>query len=214
MLRNNPTTDKVYVGIDEAGRGCLAGPVVAAAVIWNPEYNYENPDFGQIIMQIKDSKKLSQKKRYELAEFIRNHSVDYAIAVVDNTVIDNINILQATHKAMHEACSRLRVDFDNILVDGNSFPIYKNKQHTCVIRGDDTYICIAAASILAKTTRDDMMKDIANIHPEYKWQKNYGYGTSEHINAIKEHGVTKYHRVSFYPCSVLVNEDDETNIFE
>ena len=211
MLRNNPTDDRVYVGVDEAGRGCLAGPVVAAAVIWNPDMSNEHPEYGHLVRQIRDSKKLSQRKRHELAEFIKGNAIDYSFAIVDNVQIDNLNILKATHKAMHDAILTLKVDVDHILVDGNSFPQYKNKKHSCIVKGDDTYICIAAASIIAKTTRDDIMKSLASIHPEYKWHKNYGYGTKEHIDAIHACGVTKYHRVSFYPCSEVIQQA-ETNI--
>lgn len=202
MLQNNPTTDQIYVGCDEVGRGCLAGPVVAAVVIWNPELTNDHPEYGHIVSQIRDSKKISKKLRDELTEFIKSNSIDYSITFIDNVTIDSINILNATYKAMHESLDKLKVDFDHILVDGNRFPKYKNKQHTCVVKGDDTYICIAAASILAKTARDNFMTELDSMFPEYKWKNNMGYGTKAHIDAIRDNGITKYHRISFYPCSV------------
>jgi ribonuclease HII len=211
MLRNNPNHEEIFVGVDECGRGPLAGPVVAAAVIWNPDLVHENNHL------IRDSKKLTKKQREMLTDFIKDNAIDYSIAFVDNHVIDKINILNATHKAMHDALSGLRVDFDHILVDGNSFPCYKGKNHTCVVKGDNTFLSIAAASIIAKTTRDKYMEDLSKMFPEYKWGKNSGYGTKEHLEAIKEYGITDYHRTSFSPCSSFSNdvyiEDSDTNSF-
>lgn len=198
MLRNNPDINFIYVGIDCVGEGSLSGPVFAAAVIWNPDFEHENNEL------IQDSKKLSKKKREILADFIKENAVDYSIAFVDNVTIDKYNILNATHMAMHKALSALNVDFEHILVDGNRFPQYKEKKHTCVVQGDNTYLIIASASILAKTARDEYMMNLSQIHPEYNWHTNMGYGTKKHINAIKTHGLTKYHRISFAPCSYYV----------
>jgi len=197
MLRNT-NNECIFVGCDEVGRGSLCAPVFAAAVIWNPDFEHENNEL------IRDSKKLSKKKRELLADFIKENAVDYSIAFIDNETIDKYNILNATHMAMHKALSALNVDFEHILVDGNSFPQYKGKKHTCVVQGDNTYLIIAAASILAKTARDDYMINLSQLHPEYNWNTNMGYGTREHIDAIKTYGLTKYHRISFAPCSSYV----------
>lgn len=199
MLLNNPNSDEVFVGVDECGRGCLAGPVVAAAVVWNPMTT------GQQVAEICDSKKITSKTRREiLAEFISENAIDYAISFVGNEKIDEINILRASHKAMLDALSKLNVNYDHVLVDGNSFPGVPGgiKQHTCIVGGDNKYLCIAAASILAKTARDQYMEDLSKMFPGYKWEKNVGYGTKEHMVAIKEHGITPYHRLSFAPCGI------------
>lgn len=195
MLCNNPNNEEVFVGVDECGRGPLAGPVVAAAVVWNPDFVHEH------IALIKDSKKLSKTQLEYLSEFIKENALDYSIAFEDNHVIDKLNILRATHKAMHRALSALDIDFDHILVDGNCFTKYCDKNHTCVIGGDDKYISIAAASIIAKTARDAYMCELDAKYPQYKWVKNNGYGTKEHIDAIERFGITEYHRVSFAPCN-------------
>jgi len=199
MLRNNPSEDFIFVGVDEVGRGSLSGPVVAAAVIWNPTFENENNEL------IQDSKKVSKKNRQLLADFIKENAIDYSIAFIDNETIDKHNILNATHMAMHKALSSLKVDFEHILVDGNSFPKFKDKDHTCVVQGDNKFLIIAAASILAKTFRDEYMHNLSQLHPEYNWQTNMGYGTKDHIDAIKSKGLTKYHRVSFAPCSSYVH---------
>jgi ribonuclease HII len=196
MLLNNPNNEEVFVGVDECGRGCLAGPVVAAAVVWNPLTTDHE------IHEICDSKKItSKKKRDTLADFIRENAVDYSISFVNNETIDEMNILRASHKAMIDALTSLSVNYDHVLVDGNSFPGVTNKKHTCVVGGDNKYLCIAAASILAKTTRDSYMEELSKLFPEYKWDKNVGYGTKEHLEAIKQHGITQYHRLSFAPCA-------------
>jgi ribonuclease HII len=195
MLGNNPNNESIFVGIDCVGEGSLCGPVVAAVVIWNPNLEDENLQF------IRDSKKLSKKKRELLADFIKENAIDYSITFIDNETIDKYNILNATHMAMHKALSILEVDFDHILVDGNRFPKYKNKDHTCVIHGDNIYLIIAAASILAKTARDEYMSNLSKMYTKYNWNTNMGYGTKKHIEAIKLHGLTKYHRISFAPCS-------------
>ena len=200
MLHNNPNNHEVFVGVDECGRGSLAGPVVAAAVVWNPDFQHENNRY------IRDSKKLTKHQREDIASFIKDNAIDYSVAFVDNHEIDRVNILNATHIAMHNALSSLNVDFDHILVDGNSFPTFKDKKHTCVIKGDDKYMCIAAASIIAKTERDSYMENLCLMYPEYKWGKNAGYGTKEHMLAIKNNGITSYHRTSFSPCTHNLSE--------
>jgi ribonuclease HII len=187
--------DKIYVALDEAGRGALAGDVYCAAVIWNPRMNHP------LVESIRDSKKLNAQQRDTLYDFIVENAIDYAIASADVKTIDTINILQANMKAMHSALDALDVDFQHILVDGNYFKPYKNISHTCVIKGDDKYIPIAAASILAKVARDRHMKDLASQFPEYGWGTNFGYGTPEHFEAINAHGITEYHRRSFAPCA-------------
>jgi ribonuclease HII len=198
----NVSDDKIYVALDEAGRGCLAGDVYCAAVIWNPELTHPMVD------KIKDSKKLSSHQREVLYEFIAENAIDYAVSYVDVETIDSVNILQANMKAMHQALDSLSVNFEHILVDGNYFLPYKNIPHTCIVKGDDNYIPIAAASILAKVTRDRYMKDLAQQYPEYGWDTNFGYGTPEHIAAIKEHGITKHHRRSFAPCAEHVRREE------
>lgn len=180
--------DKLCASLDEVGRGSLAGPVVAAAVIWKP---------GPCDDMINDSKKLSKRQRVELAEYIKDNAIDYAVSFVDNTEIDRINILNATMKAMHQCLDELNVDFDKIMVDGNYFRNYKDKPHTTVVKGDGKYVSIAAASILAKVTRDAYMIEMEKEYPGYGWDDNMGYGSASHILAIKEKGITPLHRVSF-----------------
>lgn len=175
-------------GCDEAGRGCYAGPVVAAAVIlpagfYHPELN--------------DSKKLSAARRETLRSYIEANALAYAVAMVDNTEIDRINILKASFKAMHHALDQLTIRPELILVDGNRFVPYKKIPHHCIIKGDGIYASIAAASILAKTCRDAIMVQLHDEHPQYNWDSNKGYGTAEHRKAIERYGLTKYHRRSF-----------------
>jgi ribonuclease HII len=198
MLRNT-TNNNIFVGCDCVGEGSCIGPVVSAVVIWNPTFEDENLKF------IQDSKKISKKQRELLADFIKENAIDYSISFIDNETIDKYNILNAAHMAMHKALSTLNVDFDHILVDGNKFPKYKDKDHTCIVKGDNTYLIIAAASILAKTARDEYINNLSIIHPEYNWDTNMGYGTKKHLEAIKNHGLTRYHRVSFAPCSSYIN---------
>lgn len=180
--------DVLYASLDEVGRGCLAGPVVAAAVIWKP---------GPCDDMINDSKKLNKKQRLELAEYIKDNAIDYAVVFIDNSEIDRINILNATMKAMHMCLDELDVDFDRVLVDGNYFRQYKNKPHTTVVKGDGKYVSIAAASILAKVARDNYMIEKAREYTVYGWETNVGYGSSGHVAAIRQHGVTPLHRMSF-----------------
>lgn len=179
----------IEAGCDEAGRGCLAGPVVAAAVILPKKYN---------LPLLNDSKKLSENKRKTLRTQIEKQALAYAVSFVDNKEIDKINILNASFTAMHRALNQLTVKFNSILIDGNRFkPAYKNIPHHCIIKGDGKYASIAAASILAKTYRDDFMKTQHTTHPNYAWNKNKGYPTKAHRAAIKQYGITNLHRKSF-----------------
>ncbi len=176
-------------GCDEAGRGCLAGPVVAAAVMLNLRKRI-HPD-------IKDSKKLPPEKREELFYWIKNNALAYGIGVVEPHIIDKINILQASFRAMHLALNKLYVRPRHILVDGNRFYPYTDIAHTCIVKGDGKYYSIAAASILAKHHRDMLMKELHTQFPEYGWDTNKGYPTVQHREAIMRLDVTPYHRRSF-----------------
>jgi ribonuclease HII len=186
-LRPYLDANNIEVGIDEAGRGCLAGPVVSAAVILPKDFDYPI---------VRDSKKLSEKKRKEAYKIIIENALNYSISVILPEAIDKINILQATMLSMHN-CLDYMEGFNHILVDGNYFNKYKDIPHTCVIKGDDTYYSIAAASILAKVSRDEYMIELHNEFPEYGWGSNKGYGTKYHIDMIRTYGETQYHRKSF-----------------
>ncbi|HKL09778.1 MAG TPA: ribonuclease HII [Bacteroidales bacterium] len=175
-------------GCDEAGRGCLAGPVVAAAVILPADFTHP---------LLNDSKILTEKKRYQLREVIENSALAFGIGILDNKKIDEINILKSSILAMHSALNELKTKFEHIIIDGNKFLHYKNIPHQCIIKGDSKYYSIAAASILAKTYRDDIMNELHELHPEYNWRKNKGYPTKQHREAIKKFGPTPYHRMSF-----------------
>ena len=188
MLMSNFSDSSFEAGIDEAGRGSLAGPVTAAAVIF-PK-NYKND-------ALNDSKRLSEKKRIELRQIIENDSIDFAVCSIASSIIDEINILNSTFKAMHGALSNLKIIPEFILVDGNRFNKFKNIDHKCIVKGDSKYQNIAAASILAKTYRDLYMIEQHNHFPYFGWDKNKGYGTKYHINSIFKHGLTKLHRKSF-----------------
>jgi len=188
MLKNSFSKSEFEAGIDEAGRGSIAGPVTASAVILPKDFNSK---------YLNDSKKLSEKKRLELKTIIENESIDYAVFFVDSKVIDKINILNSTFKAMHGAINNLKIQPNFISVDGNKFIQYNHIPHECIIKGDGKYQNIAAASILAKTYRDIYMKKIHFKFPEYGWDKNKGYGTKQHITAIKEMGSSDVHRPSF-----------------
>jgi len=176
------------IGCDEAGRGCLSGPVIAAAVILGDKF--ENNI-------INDSKQLSEKKRNLLRSFIEKNALYWAIGVVSPKEIDEINILNASFLAMHRAIDQLDCPKDLIIVDGNRFNAYNDIPHECIVKGDSKYMNIAAASILAKTYRDEYMAKIDKEFPEYNWKKNKGYPTKEHRTAIKEYGATIYHRKTF-----------------
>ena len=188
MLMNKFSKFKYEAGIDEAGRGSLAGPVTAAAVILGKDL--KNKDLN-------DSKKLSPKKRLELKKYIEKNALAYSVAFVNSSHIDKKNILNSTFKAMHMSLEGLDIEPDFILVDGNLFKPYRDLKHKCIIKGDQKYQNIAAASILAKTYRDEYMSNLHLKFPEYDWIKNKGYGTKYHIDMIKKYGRTKYHRKSF-----------------
>ena len=178
----------IEAGCDEAGRGCLCGPVVAAAVIL--------PD-GFYHPLLNDSKKLTDKQREKLRPIIEDQAISWAVGTVDNLEIDQINILQASILAMHKAVAQLTLLPQHLLIDGNRFKPYPNIPHTCVIKGDGKYMSIAAASILAKTHRDEMMLTAHDQYPHYSWNKNMGYPTAKHREAIAMHGTTPLHRMSF-----------------
>ena len=188
MLASYLHKNKIEVGCDEAGRGCLAGPVVAAAVILPKNFKH---------LLLNDSKQLSEKKRVLLRTEIKEHAIAYAIGIVDHKEIDEINILNASILAMHRALDQIKNPFNSILVDGNRFKKYNETEHHCIIKGDGKYLSIAAASILAKTYRDDLMKKLHLEHPQYQWENNKGYPTKSHRAAIKKIGVSQYHRKSF-----------------
>ena len=178
----------IEAGCDEAGRGCLAGSVYAAAVILPPDY--QNPDLN-------DSKKLTDKKRKVLREQIERDAVAWAVGIVTPDEIDKINILNASILAMHRALDQLKVRPEAVIVDGNRFKPYQVLPYTTIVKGDGKYLAIAAASILAKTYRDDYMDALAEEYPQYDWKSNKGYPTKKHRAAIKQFGVTPYHRMSY-----------------
>ncbi len=188
MLLNNYSNKHPEVGCDEAGRGCLSGPVTAAAVILPNDFESE---------LLNDSKKLTEKNRNILRKIIEKEAIAYAVAFVSHERIDEINILNASIEAMHLAVDKLSIKPKHIIVDGNRFKPYKNITHDTIIKGDGKYLSIAAASILAKTYRDEYMKDLHNKYPEYNWNQNKGYPTKKHREAIAKHGATPYHRISF-----------------
>ena len=188
MLKNRFSKSEFEVGIDEAGRGCIAGPVTASAVILPKGFNNKYLD---------DSKKLSEKKRLELKIIIEKEAVDYSVFFINAKIIDKINILNSTFKAMHGALNNLKTQPNFILVDGNKFIQYNDIPHKCIIKGDGKYQNIAAASILAKTYRDDYMKKLHSKYPEFGWNNNKGYGTKFHMDMINKHGKTDFHRKSF-----------------
>ncbi|WP_448702013.1 ribonuclease HII [Mucilaginibacter sp. AW1-3] len=180
--------DFLEAGCDEAGRGCLAGPVFAAAVILPHDFEHA---------VLNDSKQITEKVRYDLRTEIEANAVEYAVAWVDNEEIDQINILNASFLAMHRAIAQLKTEPGFLIIDGNRFNKYNQVPHHCIVEGDAKYFSIAAASILAKTYRDDFMLQIAAEHPEYDWHSNKGYPTIKHRNAVMEHGYTRYHRRTF-----------------
>ena len=188
MLKSQFQKNLIEAGCDEVGRGCIAGPVIAAAVIMPPDYKNNN---------IMDSKKLSPKKREVVEKEIIKNARSWAIASVSNNTIDKINILNASILAMHRALDILDIKPEFILVDGNQFKQYKKLRYECVIKGDNKYQNIAAASILAKNYRDKLMHDLSFSFDKYSWETNFGYPTKKHRESIKEYGVTEYHRKSF-----------------
>lgn len=175
-------------GCDEAGRGCLAGPVFAAAVILPPDFSCE---------ELNDSKKLTERMRYNLRPFIEENALDWAVGVVSPQEIDEINILKASFLAMHRALNQLKLRPNHLIIDGNRFTPYNDVPHHCIVKGDGKYLSIAAASVLAKTYRDDFMVKIDADYPDYQWKKNKGYPTKDHRLAIERHGATPHHRQSF-----------------
>ena len=189
---------KYEAGCDEAGRGCLAGPVFAASVILPKSF------FNPVL---NDSKQLSEKKRYELREVIQQNAISWAVGIVDNNMIDEINILNASILAMHKAIDRLNVRPTFLIIDGNRFKQYKDIPHKCIVKGDSKYLSIAAASILAKTYRDDFMKKIHKQYPNYNWQQNKGYPTKQHREALSKFGITSYHRKTFKLFDTQLNLD-------
>lgn len=182
------TEDLIEAGCDEAGRGCIAGPVVAAAVILPRGMDF--PDFD-------DSKKLTEKQREKLRIKVMENAVAYGVGIVSAKEIDEINILNASFQAMHRAIDQLKIRPELLLIDGNHFNPYKGIRHQCIVGGDAKYQSIAAASILAKTTRDHIMEEYHKDFPQYNWLKNKGYPTPEHKNAVAEHGVSPIHRMTF-----------------
>ncbi len=188
MLDLQFKSDCLEAGCDEAGRGCLAGPVTAAAVILPSTFSSE---------LLNDSKQLNHTQRYALREIIEQEALAYAVAFVDHQKIDEINILNASILAMHQALTQLSLTPEHIIVDGNKFKPYKKVPHQTIVKGDGKYLNIAAASVLAKTYRDDVMIELHQQYPHYGWDSNKGYPTKKHRDGIKKYGVTPFHRMSF-----------------
>jgi len=182
------TNQYIEAGCDEAGRGCLAGPVFAAAVILPPDFHHP---------LLNDSKLIKEKDRKILRTYIEQHAVDYAVGKVGEKEIDRINILNASIRAMHLAIRKLNTTPEYLLIDGNQFKSYKHIPHQCIVKGDSKYASIAAASILAKTYRDDYMISLSNKFPQYGWSQNKGYGTLAHRVALQTQGTSKHHRKTF-----------------
>ena len=183
--------DCIEAGCDEAGRGCLAGPVACAAVILPKGFSHP---------LLNDSKQLSEKQRNTLRPIIEKEALAWAVIMVEPDEIDRINILQASITGMHRAVDALKICPEHIIVDGNKFTPHRDIPHTTVVKGDGKYMSIAAASVLAKTHRDELMRKLAIIHPEYGWEKNMGYPTPAHKQAIIQLGITPFHRRSYAPC--------------
>jgi ribonuclease HII len=190
MLKSYFNKDYIEAGLDEAGRGCLAGPVVAAAVILPKDYEHS---------WLNDSKQLTKDQRLQLRDEIKRDALVWGIAEATNQEIDQINILKASFLAMHRAIDKISeiLKPEHLLIDGNRFVPYLSIPHTCIVKGDAKFMSIAAASVLAKTYRDDYMNRIHEEFPMYNWKQNKGYPTQEHREAIRKYGVTKYHRMSF-----------------
>ena len=201
MLRSSFTKDLIEAGCDEAGRGCLAGPVVAAAVILPKRYKHK---------KLNDSKQLTKEEREELRIDIIRDALEWAVAEVDHEEIDKINILNASFKAMHLALDKLQTRPQLLLIDGNRFKPYSDVRYECIIKGDGRYLSIAAASILAKTYRDDLMVKLANQYPVYSWETNVGYPTEAHRDGIRQWGISPFHRKSFtlLPQQLELFEED------
>ncbi len=188
MLKHHYSNYNLEAGTDEAGRGCLVGPVVAAAVILPKKFSH---------VLLNDSKQLTEKNRQILRPIIEKEALAFAVAFIDEKEIDSLNILNASISAMHASIDKLKVQPQFIIVDGNKFKPFKDIPHKTIVKGDAKFMSIAAASILAKTYRDDFMKDLHQEFPEYHWDKNKGYPTKQHRDAIRQFGATIYHRKSF-----------------
>lgn len=188
MLKSYYSTGKVEAGCDEAGRGCIAGPVFAAAVVLPP--SFQNP-------LLNDSKRLSQNTREKMRGVVEECAIAYGVGMVDEKEIDQINILNASFLAMHRALEKLNLNPEHLIIDGNRFRPFRKIPHTCIIKGDAKYASIAAASVLAKTHRDEYMKKLHGLYPEYGWNRNKGYPTVSHREAVLEYGSCKHHRKSF-----------------
>lgn len=200
MLKSSFTSDLIEAGCDEVGRGCLAGPVVAAAVILPKDYKHE---------LLNDSKQLTKEERTQLEQEIKRDALAWAVAEISSEEIDKINILNASFLAMHKALDQLNTQPELLLIDGNRFKPYRETKFECIIKGDANYLSIAAASVLAKTYRDELMEKLAIQYPGYGWQTNVGYPTEEHREGIKSLGITPYHRRSFtlLPSQLELFED-------
>ena len=188
MLELKYSSYHFEAGTDEAGRGCLSGPVVAAAVILPIDFTH---------LFLNDSKQLSEKKRAQLRPFIEENALAFAVSFVWQDEVDKINVLQASITGMHRSIEMLQIEPEYIIVDGNKFNSYRDIPHKTIVKGDAKYLSIAAASVLAKTYRDEYMEKIHKEFPMYNWKKNKGYPTKEHRNGIREFGITKYHRKTF-----------------
>jgi ribonuclease HII len=188
MLASNYSGFSLEAGTDEAGRGCLSGPVVAAAVILPIDFTHPF---------LNDSKQLSEKKRAQLRPFIEENALAFAVSFVWQDEVDKINVLQASITGMHRSIEMLQIEPEYIIVDGNKFNSYRDIPHKTIVKGDAKYLSIAAASVLAKTYRDEYMEKIHKEFPMYNWKKNKGYPTKEHRNGIRKFGITKYHRKTF-----------------
>lgn len=194
------STSKIICGVDEAGRGCIAGPVVAAAVILPKDFSHHF---------LNDSKQLAEKQRNELRPIIEQNAIAFGVGIIDNHTIDKVNILQATYIAMHQAIEQIKQKIDLLIIDGNRFKAYKNIPHQTIIKGDGKYLEIAAASVLAKTYRDEIMENLSLEFPIYQWQHNKGYPTIKHRKVIKENGSCIYHRQTF-----RLLKEEQLNLFE
>lgn len=188
MLSENYSGKVLECGLDEAGRGCGAGPVVAAAVILPKGFYHA---------KLKDSKKMTESQKREVFKYIIENAISYNVAISTPEEIDNINILQATMLAMHRAVDGLNVVPEYLIIDGNYFNRYRNIEHSTVVKGDDKFMSIAAASVLAKVTRDDIMIKLSKDYPQYDWENNMGYLTKKHLQSIKENGLCDHHRKSY-----------------
>ncbi len=188
MLKLNYSGFILEAGTDEAGRGCLSGPVVAAAVILPENFSHN---------LLNDSKQLSEKKRQELRPYIEEHALAFGVSFIDHQEVDELNVLQASITGMHRSIEQLSKQPEFIIVDGNKFKPYKNIPHETIVKGDAKFMSIAAASVLAKTYRDEYMEKIHQEFPQYNWKKNKGYPTKEHRDAIRQFGITPYHRKTF-----------------